>query len=248
VSTALFDNANDRVFFVDKEDKDGSIIYVFNVPFPKSYSLIYFIVIASSILAGMVVLGVVTTLVFIFRKTNIFRNHIRYGSQGMGARLLSDNDEDSIRCIESYDGIIPVQELQLHTIIKEDTDGTLYRGTYEEHDVTIKKIRISFSNIAERSEFMKQVRTLMGVQHLHVQKLYGICIEDYYRYIVTEYSQSSLDSLLVGNQLTFCDKLKFLCQICQAMIHLHSMEPPIIHGNLSPNNILLDSQMQVRLR
>ena len=61
-----------------------------------------------------------------------------------------------------------------------------------------------------------------------------------------EMSSMSLESIKSGStkkiQLTYEFKLKLIYQIANAMNYLHSNDPPIIHGHLSPNNILFNSK------
>ncbi|MDY0142958.1 MAG: protein kinase [Bacteroidales bacterium] len=54
-----------------------------------------------------------------------------------------------------------------------------------------------------------------------------------------------------GSCLKLCGKMdepelaKFLLQIGEALQYLHSQEPPIIHQDIKPDNILIDTDLKV---
>ena len=87
------------------------------------------------------------------------------------------------------------------------------------------------------------------LNHMYVLTVYGASIDDDYRYIVMDFAyKSSLDKYLDGRfTWNLRSKIRLLRQVCQAMIYLHSMNKPLVHGNLRPQNILLDNSMQVKL-
>jgi serine/threonine protein kinase len=76
----------------------------------------------------------------------------------------------------------------------------------------------------------------------------GVCVQENYKYIVTELMGGSLHDLIhqkkktkkiKHNILTFKQKLEILLQVVQGMMYLHNLSPPIIHRDLKPSNILV---------
>ncbi|KIO22949.1 hypothetical protein M407DRAFT_78662, partial [Tulasnella calospora MUT 4182] len=45
-------------------------------------------------------------------------------------------------------------------------------------------------------------------------------------------------------ELTRNDKLKLLCDAARGLIHLHSHKPPIFHGDIKPQNIIVQDSLQ----
>jgi serine/threonine protein kinase len=81
----------------------------------------------------------------------------------------------------------------------------------------------------------------------------GVCIQEEYKYIVTELMAGNLQSLMrvktKSNKIkhrviSFNQKIDILLQVVGGMIYLHSLSPQIIHRDLKPSNILLDKNNQ----
>ncbi|TRY66444.1 hypothetical protein DNTS_025737 [Danionella cerebrum] len=75
--------------------------------------------------------------------------------------------------------------------------------------------------------------------------VYGICKDP--AALVMEYmSMGSLDNLLSSHVLMWPKKFQMIHEMTKGMNFLHSMEPPILHLNLKPANILLDDHLHVK--
>jgi serine/threonine protein kinase len=81
----------------------------------------------------------------------------------------------------------------------------------------------------------------------------GVCIQEEYKYIVTELMAGNLQSLMHSKTksnkikhrvISFNQKIDILLQVVGGMIYLHSLSPQIIHRDLKPSNILLDKNHQ----
>ncbi len=85
----------------------------------------------------------------------------------------------------------------------------------------------------------------------------GIGVEGDHRFIITEFMKNgSLDTLYsrppVSNnplkcRVSFAEKIRILCEVCQALLYLHTLDSPIIHRDLKPQNVLLDEHLHVKL-
>jgi serine/threonine protein kinase len=72
--------------------------------------------------------------------------------------------------------------------------------------------------------------------------------------LVLEYlPNGSLHQKLHGNQgendngLTWQNRMRILFELANAIEHLHSMDPPVIHNDITSTNVLLDCQLSTRL-
>ena len=94
--------------------------------------------------------------------------------------------------------------LKLHDLMFEQQIGTgasaeVYKGTYKEMDVAIKKLRFTANSEAPNpiKEFKREVTTLIKVRHPNLVLFVGACVDKGHVMIVTEYcSGGSLFSLL----------------------------------------------------
>ena len=144
---------------------------------------------------------------------------------------------------------------RLHEIIKA-TDGfskliakggygKVYVGILRNTEVAIKRM-INPDNFILES-FYRELNMLAMVRHPHIIQLLGICLHDESQPIlVFEYMcQGSLADHI--EDLTEQNLLLICLQTAQAISYLHSCYPPIIHGDIKPENILLDKYFNAKV-
>lgn len=96
------------------------------------------------------------------------------------------------------------------------------------------------------NEFEKQVQVVAGLSHPHVLPLYEFGQSETHFYFVMRYSCfGSLADLLLQGPLPLTTVLLITAQISSALTYLH--EELVVHRDLKPGNILLDSQRRVYL-
>ncbi|KAK4786743.1 hypothetical protein SAY86_010576 [Trapa natans] len=126
--------------------------------------------------------------------------------------------------------------------IGEGDCGTMYKGVLRHVDVAIKMLPSSFFQGV--LDFQNEVEILSRVRHPNLIALIGTCPESYtliYEYVKNGNLQDRLTCR--GNKtptLPWQTRMLITAEICSTLIFLHSHEPPIIHGNIKPSNILLD--------
>ncbi|KAJ1692795.1 hypothetical protein LUZ63_009493 [Rhynchospora breviuscula] len=103
--------------------------------------------------------------------------------------------------------------------------------------------------------FRQELELLRKIQHRHIVRLHGFS-DDHEEEgaLMLEYSPNgTLHQKLHGNQdgnnqvLTWQDRMRILFELAEAIEHLHSMDPPIVHNDITSTNVLLDSQLSTRL-
>jgi len=65
--------------------------------------------------------------------------------------------------------------------------------------------------------------------------------------MVMELMQQSLTSLVKNHNISFFMKLSILDDVCLGLRYLHSRAPPIVHRDLTPNNILLNRHLGAKI-
>ncbi|GAB2228219.1 hypothetical protein Droror1_Dr00010049 [Drosera rotundifolia] len=106
-----------------------------------------------------------------------------------------------------------------------------------------------FENILMQNE----VELLSKIQHQNIVTLLGHCINGEARFLVHEMMQNgSLEQQLHGPSrglaLTWPLRIKIALDVARGLEYLHEhCKPPLIHGNLRPSNILLDSKLNAKL-
>ena len=131
----------------------------------------------------------------------------------------------------------------------------MWKGTYRENDVAIKKLRFHRRNTAEANqslmsqEFKREISTLLKVRHTNLVNFVGVSIKQSTEkkigkvLILTEYCfGDNLFTLLHEKQslkLSYKQCYKMALDIAKGMNYLHTNEPPILHRDLKSLNLLL---------
>uniref|UniRef100_A0A8I6WS09 non-specific serine/threonine protein kinase n=2 Tax=Hordeum vulgare subsp. vulgare TaxID=112509 RepID=A0A8I6WS09_HORVV len=127
------------------------------------------------------------------------------------------------------------------------------------HSLAVKKLDVSETGdacwgISEKS-FENEVRALTHVRHRNIVKLHGFCATGGYMYLVYErVERGSLGKVLYmggersGERFDWPARMRAIKGLANALAYLHhDCSPPMIHRDVSVNNVLLDAEYETRL-
>ncbi|KAM5141569.1 ankyrin repeat and protein kinase domain-containing protein 1 isoform 2-T2 [Mantella aurantiaca] len=93
---------------------------------------------------------------------------------------------------------------------------------------------------------MEEASKMEKIKFRYIVQIYGICIDPFG--IVMEYMENgSLEKLIPTHTLSWQLKFRFIHEIALGMNFLHIMNPPLLHLDLKPGNILLDEHLHVKI-
>ncbi|KAH1080934.1 hypothetical protein J1N35_020695 [Gossypium stocksii] len=133
--------------------------------------------------------------------------------------------------------------------IAEGAYGSVYRCTLRHTEVAIKLLHQN--SLQGPLEFQKEVDIMSKLRHPNLVPLIGVCPEIWA--LIYEYLPNrSLEDRLIPRDntppLSWQTRIHIATEICSALIFLHSSKPQgIVHGNLKPGNILLDTNFGCKL-
>lgn len=130
--------------------------------------------------------------------------------------------------------------------------GRVYKG-YLGNGCVVAAKRASPSSIQGQKQFQNEIVILSRLHHRCLVKLEGFCEEAGEQILVYEFmKKGNLDDLIWDEQkrwsLDWYKRIEIAISIAQGLDYLHSFaDPPIIHRDVKPSNILLDEHMNAKL-
>ncbi|KAM2831944.1 hypothetical protein COP1_031938 [Malus domestica] len=136
--------------------------------------------------------------------------------------------------------------------------GTVYKAELQSGQVVaVKRLNMSDSNdipAINLHSFQNEIRTLTSIRHRNIIRLYGFCsTRGGCIFLLYEYlERGSLGKALYGvegfNELGWATRVKIVQGLAHALSYLHhDCSPPIVHRDITVNNVLLESDFEVRL-
>ncbi|KAJ0601740.1 putative protein kinase RLK-Pelle-LRR-XI-1 family [Helianthus annuus] len=161
--------------------------------------------------------------------------------------------------ILNYDGTIAYEDFITAT---EDFDlkycigtggyGSVYEAKLPDGKIfALKKLHCFEANQpAFNQSFKNEAQVLTNLRHKNIVKLYGFCLHNKCNFLVYEYMEKgSLFCALSDNELAvqvdWMKRVNIIKDVAHALAYMHhDCSPPIVHRDISSNNILLNSELE----
>ncbi|KAH9717373.1 hypothetical protein KPL71_021787 [Citrus sinensis] len=142
-------------------------------------------------------------------------------------------------------------------LIGQGSFGSVYKGIFYENEMIVAVKVINLKQKGASRSFAAECDALRSIRHRNLIKIITICSSidhngDDFKALVYEYMESgSLEEWLhqsndqLGNcTLSLIQRLNIAIDVASAIEYLHHhCQPPIVHGDLKPSNVLLDQDM-----
>ena len=151
--------------------------------------------------------------------------------------------------------MIPPEELALGRRIGSGSFGQVYTADWNGTEVALKQMHDTKLTGSAVEEFSGEIRMMQSLRHPNVVLFLGAVIQPPTLSIVCELMPlGSLHSLLHGKsrggvELSGNGRLRRqMAQDCaRGMSYLHSRSPPVVHHDLKPANLLVDSNWTLKV-
>ncbi|XP_058082072.1 MDIS1-interacting receptor like kinase 2-like [Magnolia sinica] len=159
----------------------------------------------------------------------------------------------------NYDGIATFEDIVEATesfdekyCIGTGGYGKVYKANLPAGQVVaVKKLHpLEVGNQSDQKSFRKEIKALTEIRHRNIVKLYGFCSHARFSFLVYEYMErGSLASILSNDeraaQLDWTLRVKVIIGVAHALSYMHhDCTLPIVHRDLSSNNVLLNSELE----
>uniref|UniRef100_A0A0E0FAV9 Protein kinase domain-containing protein n=1 Tax=Oryza meridionalis TaxID=40149 RepID=A0A0E0FAV9_9ORYZ len=133
------------------------------------------------------------------------------------------------------------------TRIGQGGSATFYKGVLRDGlEVAIRKHENAHPNrYDDKPEMHRLIHLCSMLEHKNIVKVLGYCDENR----GVDFSNENTPKEVVGEQLDWSSRFQIIQGITQGIIylHTHSGKPTIVHLDLKPDNILLDSDMNPKI-
>ncbi|XP_060661827.1 putative mitogen-activated protein kinase kinase kinase 7-like isoform X2 [Drosophila nasuta] len=130
--------------------------------------------------------------------------------------------------------------------IGKGTFGEVYRGTLDDGDVAIKVLQVT-EDTKEKAEL--EITTMRTVKHKNIVEFIAELYEIPKLYLIFEFMDGPSLHKIIHNyndhKYTNKDAINWLTQAAEGLNHLHSLTPKLIHRDVKPKNILLNSDKSI---
>ncbi|KDP41964.1 hypothetical protein JCGZ_26982 [Jatropha curcas] len=152
----------------------------------------------------------------------------------------------------------PYKELRIATndfddgnIVGKGGSGTVFRGIATDGKLYAIK-RLDTVSLQSEREFQNELQILGGLRSPFLVTLLGYCVEKNKRLLIYEYMPNkSLQELLFGDghlSLSWERRFSVVLDVAKALEFLHlGCDPPVIHGDIKPSNVLLDLDFRAKI-
>ncbi|XP_073367267.1 MDIS1-interacting receptor like kinase 2-like isoform X2 [Aegilops tauschii subsp. strangulata] len=194
---------------------------------------------------GFVIVAAIVVIIILTRKKRNPQESVAAEARDLfsvwnfDGRLAFD---DIVRATEDFDD---------KYIIGTGGYGKVYKAQLQDGQlVAVKKLHQTEEELDDGRRFCSEMEILTQIRQRSIVKMYGFCSHPAYKFLVYDYIQQgslhrTLENEEPAKELDWHKRIALATDVAQAISYLHhECSPPIIHRDITSNNILLDTSFK----
>ncbi|XWS67680.1 hypothetical protein CRYUN_Cryun04dG0026700 [Craigia yunnanensis] len=159
-------------------------------------------------------------------------------------RMAFPDVEISCRCFRSEELSVATDNFSPAMVIGKGGNSMVYQANLENGQAAAVKVLKTTRWSAK--DLLREVEMLSSIKHENIVEIIGYCDSKELHAIVYNLLKGSLKQCL--KQLKWAERMSIAIGVAKALEYLHHCcDPPIIHRNVKPSNMLLSDNSQPQL-
>eukprot|EP00026_Physarum_polycephalum_P002311 Phypoly_transcript_02317.p1 GENE.Phypoly_transcript_02317~~Phypoly_transcript_02317.p1 ORF type:complete len:441 (+),score=49.02 Phypoly_transcript_02317:1177-2499(+) len=166
-------------------------------------------------------------------------------------RHIVEKGNADVKFLNTDSWIIQHHELEFIKKLGHGAFATVFSGIFMKNPVAIKVMHKEITD--ENSEFVKEFAIMTKIisenPSPRVIRLYGAVLEPRFSLVMELAGRGSLYQLLKDRKfdLDWPKFFKFCIHACEGMAYLHALDPPVLHRDLKPLNLMVSDTMDLKV-
>lgn len=176
------------------------------------------------------------------------KTEMLFGEQrGVATNIKLEQIENNVEIVQLTPGEMLGGVYRVIDIIGKGGFGYVYKAyhTRLEQEVVIKQIHRLNKSISNRTE----ADVLKKIKHTYLPQVHDFIEDKGTAFTIMDFvSGSDIDKIIrQGRKFRNKEIVKAAVQLCEAVSYLHSLNPPIIHSDIKPENIMFSDSGDICL-
>jgi serine/threonine protein kinase, bacterial len=158
-----------------------------------------------------------------------------------------DNPPNTLFCIHCGEPIAVIRQIYRYQILKtlgQGGMGTTYLAWDKAKLLVLKEMNADMAIIPKAQElFEREAKILQSLHHPGIPEYYDFFLADGRKYLAMELIHGQDLDLYVmeRGKVNIAQAIDWMIQLCEILGYIHQQQPPLIHRDVKPANILVRS-------
>ncbi|XP_017067207.2 putative mitogen-activated protein kinase kinase kinase 7-like [Drosophila eugracilis] len=141
---------------------------------------------------------------------------------------------------------VNIADIKLSQKLGSGTGGVVHKATFQDEEIAVKVFDTQHPTNKKNAE--REIIHLSHISHENVIKIFGTAKDGDKEYLLMEYlKDGSVHDLLYGSnqwEYTVEQAVRWAFQGAKGLAYLHSLDRPVVHRDIKPQNMLLDNMFE----